>query len=83
MIKKYKQNVVFLKQTYFSFIIRLREITSKNSETACGNVYYINYKCKTLISAFCVIGNCPTPPTITEKKQSKEVEMFLINHDVH
>ena len=34
-------------------------------------------------SAFCVIGNCWTPPTITETKQGKEVEMFLIDHDMH
>ena len=30
-----------------------------------------------------VIGNCPMPPTITEKKLSKEVQMFLIDHDMH
>ena len=46
-------------------------------------IIYIYYKCKALISAFCVIGNCPMPPTITEKKLSKEVQMFLIDHDMH
>ena len=38
---------------------------------------------KALISAFCVVENCPTPPIITEQKWSKEVKMFLINHDMH
>ena len=55
----------------------------KQQETAGSNLYYIDYKPKALISAFCVVGNCPTPPTITEKKQGKEVEMFLIDHDMH
>ena len=35
------------------------------------------------IKAICVIGNCLTPPTITEKKWTKGVEMYLINHDMH
>ena len=38
---------------------------------------------KALMSAFCVVGNCPIPPIITEQKRSKEVKMFLINHDMH
>ena len=55
----------------------------KHKETAGCNIYYIYYKHKVLISAFYVVGNCPTPPTITEKKQGKEVEIFLIDHDMH
>ena len=51
----------------------------QHKETAGGNLYYIDYKCNALISAFCIAGNCPIPPTITEKKQSKKVEMFLID----
>ena len=51
-------------------------------ETASGNLHYIDYKHRALISAFCVVGNCPTPPTITEKKQGKKVEMFLIDHHI-
>ena len=55
----------------------------QHKEAAGGNLYYIDYKSKALISAFCVVENYSTPPTITEKKGSKEVEMFLINHDMH
>ena len=55
----------------------------QHKETAGGNLYYIDYKCKALISAFCIVENCPTAPRITEKKRSKEVEMFLIDHDMH
>ena len=40
----------------------------QRKEATGGNLYYIDYKYKTLISAFCIIGNCPTTPTITEKK---------------
>ena len=36
-----------------------------------------------ITSAFCVVGKCLTPPTITEKKRSKEVKMFFVSHDMH
>ena len=55
----------------------------QHKETAGDNLHYINLKCKAWISIFWVIVNCLTPPTITEKKQCKEVEMFLIDHDMH
>ena len=55
----------------------------KHKETAGGNIYYIYCKHKALISAFYVVGSCLTPPTITEKKRGKEVEIFLIDHDMH
>ena len=54
----------------------------QHKETAGGNLYYIDCKHKVFISAFCVVGDCQTPPT-TEKKRSKELEMFLINHNIH
>ena len=54
----------------------------QHEETAGGNLCYIDYKRKTLLSAFCVLGNFPTP-AITEKRWSKEVEMFLIDYGVH
>ena len=54
----------------------------QHKDTASGNLYYIDCKHKALIFAFCVVGNCLTP-TITEKKQDKEVEIFLIDHDMH
>ena len=77
---------MFLKQTYFSSITPYmveENYLEQRKKTAGGILYYIDYKCKTLISAFCVIVNCPTPPTITKKKRSKEVEMFFVNHDMH
>ena len=40
----------------------------KQHKEAAGGKYYIDYKHKALISAFCVVGNSPTPPTITEEK---------------
>ena len=55
----------------------------QHKETSDGSLYYIDYKHTALISAFCVVGNCPMPPTITEEKRGKEVEMFLIDHDMH
>ena len=55
----------------------------QHKEIAGGNLHYIYYKSKALISAFCIVRNYSTPPTITEKKWSGEVEMFLINHDMH
>ena len=41
------------------------------TETSDGNVYYVDVKHKAVISAFCVVGNCPTPPTVKDRR-SKE-----------
>ena len=40
----------------------------QHKEAAGGSLCYINYKRKAFISAFCVVENCPAPPTITEEK---------------
>ena len=48
-----------------------------------GHLYYLNTKQKALIFAYCVVGNCPTLPTATVKKQGKNVEMFIVDHDLH
>ena len=55
----------------------------QHKEAEGGNLYYIDYKSNALISAFCMVGNYSTSPTITEKNWSKEMEMFLINHDMY
>ena len=55
----------------------------QHKEIAGGNLYYNDFKRKALIYAFCFIGNSSTTPTITEKKRSKEVEMFLTDHHMH
>ena len=48
-----------------------------------SHLYYLDTKRKALISAYCVVGNCPTPPTTTVKRQGKNVEMFIFDHDLH
>ena len=41
-----------------------RNYLKQNKEDVGGNLYYIDYKCKALIFAFCIVGNCPTPPIL-------------------
>ena len=48
-----------------------------------GNLYYVDLKREAIISAYCVVGNCPTPTNITVKQRGKDVDMFLIDHDMH
>ena len=68
-----------MKQTFFfCYTILFREFISNNIKK---QPVVIDYKCKVLISALCFIGNRPTPPTITEKKENKVVT-FLIDHDL-
>ena len=52
-------------------------------ETNDGTLYYIDNTRKALISAFCVVGNCPELPSTQLKKRGKNVEMFIVNHDIH
>ena len=54
-----------------------------HKEVGDGTLYYVDTKRKALISAFCVVGNCPTLPTLTVKRRGKNVDMFLVSHDVH
>ena len=54
-----------------------------HKETTNGTLYYVNTKKEALISAFCVVGNCPLPTSVTVKKNKKDVEMFLIVNDLH
>ena len=53
------------------------------NETNDGTLYYINNTRKALISVFCVVGNCRELPSIQQKKHRKNVEMFIVNHDIH
>ena len=55
----------------------------QHKEAEGGNLYYIDYTRKVVIYAFCIVENFPAPPTINEENWSKEVKMFLINHDMH
>ena len=52
----------------------------QHNKTANGNLYYIGYKYKALITVFFVVGNCMTPLIITEKKWGKKLKMFLIDY---
>ena len=58
--QKIKTKCYILKHT-FPPLHRIEQ----HKETAGGNLYYIDYKHKASISAFCVFGTCPTPPTVT------------------
>ena len=52
-------------------------------ERSDGSLYYVDVKQKAIVSAFCVVGNCPTLPTVTEKECGKNLEMFLVDYDMH
>ena len=56
------------------------EIYNENND---GTLYYIDNTRKALISAFCVVGNCPELPSTQQKKRGKNVEMFIVDHDIH
>ena len=49
-----------------------------HKETSNGTLYYVHTKRQAIISAFCVVGNCPTPTTTTMKKRGNEMEMYFI-----
>lgn len=51
----------------------------QDKEKTGGNLYYIDYKRKDLISAFCVIE------IVCHHQQfrGEEVKVFLVNHDMH
>ena len=48
-----------------------------------SDLYYVDYHKTAMVSAFAVIGNCPMPEIIHEKKNGKLVEMYVINLDIH
>ena len=51
-------------------------------ETNDGTLHYIDNTRKALISAFCAVGNCTELPSTQLKKRGKNVEMFIVNHDI-
>ena len=51
-------------------------------ETNDGTLYYIDNTCKALSSVFCVVGSYPELPLTQQKKLGKNVEMFIVNHDI-
>ena len=42
-------------------------------ECSDGSLYYVDVKQKAIVSGFCVVGNCPTLPTVTKKKYGKKL----------
>ena len=52
-------------------------------ELSDGSLYYVDVKQKAIVSAFCVVGSCSNLPTVTEKKRGKNLEMFLVDYDMH
>ena len=52
-------------------------------KTNGSTLHYIANTRKVLIFAFCVFGNCPELPSTRQKKRGKNVEMFIMSHDIH
>ena len=85
-LKKSKNKVLYFwnKHTFHPLHSMIEgNYLKQHEETAGSNLYYTDYKRQALISAFCIVWNCLTPSTITEKNWGKEEEMSLINHDMH
>ena len=76
MIRQVKPKKNIKKIYIFETNILFLHYTAQFSEIILNNikkqlvVIYITLitNVRALISAFCVVGNCPTPPIITEKK---------------
>ena len=59
MIKTEKQNFLFLKHTFPLLQCMIKGNYLEQLKEAAGcNLYYINYKRKASISAFCIVGKC-------------------------
>lgn len=52
-------------------------------ETSDGALYYIDFQRKAMISAFCIVGNCPDLPSENHKRRGKDTVMFTVDHDMH
>ena len=48
-----------------------------------GDLYYLDTDRTAIVSAYCVVGNCPPPEILLEKRRGKQQEMFLINQTLH
>ena len=48
-----------------------------------GTLYYVDETRQAIISAFCVVGNCPEPPHTSGQRRGKTIEMYFINTDLH
>ena len=51
------------------------------SNTDC-DIYYLDTKIA-LISSFCVVGSCPPPEIIVQKRKGREQQMYKINSNLH
>ena len=48
-----------------------------------STLYYVDETRQAMVSAFCVVGNCPEPIQTSGKRRGKTVEMYIINADLH
>ena len=77
-------NHISITTIYFLHIIEQSwATTQKLKKKLVLALCYVDQKREAIISAFCVVGNCPTPTTMTVKKHGKDVEMLLIDNDMH
>ena len=54
-----------------------------HKEQKNSDLYYVvDYRKEAMISAFAVIGNCPMPEIINEKKNGKLVAMYVISSNI-
>ena len=46
-------------------------------------MYYLDESKTVIVSAFSVVGNCPPPETVIQKRHWKQQEMFFVDHNLH
>ena len=53
------------------------EILRNNND---GDICYLDESMTAIVSAFSVVGNCPPPETVTQKRHGKQQEMYFVDH---
>ena len=48
-----------------------------------GDIYFLDEDRTAIVSAYCVVGNCPPPETMLQKRCGRQQDMFLITHNLH
>ena len=60
----------------------LRDITCKFIGITIMEIYCFNESKTAIVSAFLVVGNCPPPETVSQKRHGKQQEMFFVDHNL-